>query len=118
MIKLHKTLKSFGYAFAGLRVFFLHENNARVHLLAALAAILVGFWLQISSIEWALVLLSIGSVWAAEAFNTALEKLCDLVEPDIHPRIKIIKDLAAAAVFFTAVMAACIGIIIFLPKIW
>jgi diacylglycerol kinase len=118
VINLFKVFRSFKYAWAGARLLFKHENNAKVHLLAALVVILTGFWLNISGIEWGVVCLAIGCVWAAEAFNTALEKLCDWLQPEQHPVVKIIKDLSAAAVFFVAMAAAMAGLIIFLPKIW
>jgi diacylglycerol kinase len=117
MINIRKMLRSFGYAFEGVTALFRHENNARFHLLAAIGVLLTGIGFDIDSKEWALIVLAIGGVWAAEAFNTALEKLCDLVSPDVHPQIKAIKDLAAAGVLIMAGAAVVIGLLIFGEKI-
>ncbi len=116
MININKTLRSFKFALSGILYLFKHENNARVHLLAAVVATGLGFWFKISSTEWCFVVLAIGLVSAAEAFNSALEKLCDMVEPEQHPQIKIIKDVAAGAVLLTALAAAIIGFIVFENK--
>ncbi len=113
MINISKTLRSFKFALSGILYLFKHENNARVHLLAAVVAMCLGFWFKISPAEWCFVVLAIGLVSAAEAFNSALEKLCDMVEPAQHPQIKIIKDVAAGAVLLTALAAAIVGFIVF-----
>jgi diacylglycerol kinase len=117
MINIRKMLRSFGYAFEGLSALFRYENNARFHLLAAIGVLLVGIRLNIDAKEWALIALAIGGVWAAEAFNTALEKLCDLVSLGIHPQIKVIKDLAAAGVLIMAGVATVIGGLVFGEKL-
>jgi diacylglycerol kinase len=117
MINIRKMLRSFGYAFEGLSALFKHENNARFHLFAAIGVVIGGIGFDIDSKEWALTVLAIGGVWAAEAFNTALEKVCDLVSPGVHPQIKAIKDLAAAGVLIMAGVALIIGLLIFGEKI-
>ena len=113
MINIRKMLRSFGYAFEGVSSLFRYENNARFHLLAAIGVLFAGIGFDIDSNEWALIVLAIGGVWAAEAFNTALEKLCDLVSLGVHPQIKAIKDLAAAGVLIMAGVAVVIGVLIF-----
>lgn len=115
-VDLRKAARSFRYAARGISDLFRFENNARIHLFAALAAVAVGIFLQISITEWAVVLTQIALVWAAEAFNTALEKLADAVSPEYHPLIKSVKDLAAGGVLIVAVSAAVVGGLIFLPK--
>jgi diacylglycerol kinase len=117
MINIPKTIRSFKYAFAGLLTLFRFENNARVHLLAALVVAIAGVWLRLTSTEWALVCLAIGGVWSAEAFNTAIEKLCDVVSPQYHSQIKAVKDLAAAGVLLFALAAAGVAAAVFVPKI-
>ncbi|MFN4145579.1 MAG: diacylglycerol kinase family protein [Runella sp.] len=117
MINFRSLFRSFGYAFEGIIALFLHENNARFHLLAASMVFVAGWYLGISATEWALVALAIAGVWGSEAFNTALEKLCDLVSPSFHPQIKVIKDLSAAAVLIWALAAVGVGLIVFAPKI-
>jgi diacylglycerol kinase (ATP) len=65
-----------------------------------------------------LVIISIGLVFAAEAFNTAIELLVDKISPDYDEKAGLIKDVAAGAVLFTAIAAAAVGIIVFVPKLW
>ena len=112
-----RQMKSFSYAFSGLRVLFREEQNVRIHLLCAVLAVSLGFFLKISSVEWVAVVGSIGFVLALETINTAIEAICDHVTLEQHPQIKRIKDLAAAAVFISAIATLTIGLIIFLPKI-
>lgn len=111
-----KMLRSFKYAIRGLN-FLVEENNTKFHLLAAIIVSLVGFYVKLSVNEWAIIIIQIGIVLAAEAFNTAIEKLCDFVSPEHQILIGKVKDLAAAAVLIVSVIAVIIGIIIFLPKI-
>jgi len=65
--------------------------------------------------KWLFIVIAIGLVWVAELFNTAIEKLCDMVCPEQHPQIKFIKDVSAAAVLVTAIIAMITGCIIFIP---
>lgn len=110
-------LKSFTYAFQGWKVLIGEEHNARIHLGAAIMAIIAGAILKISSLEWIIIVLAIALVFAAEAFNSAIEYLCNFVSPQYHELIKKIKDLSALAVLFIAAGALISGLIIFLPKI-
>jgi diacylglycerol kinase (ATP) len=112
MINVRKVWRSFGFAGEGIIALFRYENNAKVHLLIAIIVILTGIWLELSRTEWAIILTQIGLVWAAEAFNTAIEKLCDFVSPGIHPQIKAIKDLSSGAVFILAIAAVLVGFFI------
>ncbi|HAK75473.1 MAG TPA: diacylglycerol kinase [Runella sp.] len=118
MVDIRKMIRSFSYAFEGVVALFRYENNARFHLIAAFGVVLVGIVLGLERFEWALVAIVVGAVWAAEAFNTAIEKLCDLVSPDYHPQIKAAKDLAAAGVMITSVVAVVVGAIVFGGKLW
>ena len=112
MIDVRKVLRSFRFAGQGILDLFRFENNAKVHLLIAGLVIVAGFLLNISRVEWAIILTQIGLVWAAEAFNTAIEKLCDFVSPGQHPQIKAIKDLSSGAVLILAITAVITGIMI------
>ena len=118
MVDIRKMIRSFSYAFEGVIALFRYENNARFHLIAAFGVVLLGIVLGLERFEWALVAIVVGAVWAAEAFNTAIEKLCDLVSPDYHPQIKAAKDLAAAGVMITSVVAVVVGAIVFGGKLW
>lgn len=111
-----KMLRSFKYAFQGIWV-LMQENNARFHLLATVIVLITGFLVKLSPIEWTIVCIIVGLVWVAEAFNTALEKLCDFVSPEHHPLIGKVKDLAAGGVLIISLLAVIVGIILFLPKI-
>ena len=114
---LRKRIDSFRYAFKGVGRLFTTQANARIHLMAALVVIMAGFYFNISLLEWSCCAFAIAIVLAAEAFNTALEELTDLVSPDHHPLAGHTKDLAAAGVLLTAIGAAIVGLLIFVPKI-
>ena len=111
-------LKSFVYAFEGVMYFIKHEAQALIHLIAIVAVIGAGYWFNISLTEWIAVIFAIGIVVSAEMLNTAIEKLTDMVSPQINEQAKIVKDLAAGAVLIASLTAFIIGIIVFLPKIW
>ena len=108
---------SFVYAFRGVRALLWREHNAWLHLLAAALACAAGWWFRISGVEWCLVAFAIGSVLAAEAFNTAVETLADAVHPDENPLVGHAKDLAAAGVLLVSGGAAAVGLLIFVPRI-
>jgi diacylglycerol kinase len=114
---IKKRLLSFPYAFNGLRILFREEHNSRIHLLAAIIAIIAGFIFNISALEWIAIILSIGMVFAFEILNSALENLADFASPGKNDLIKKAKDLSAAAVLVSAIAALTVGIIVFLPKI-
>ena len=112
---LKKQLRSFGYAWKGIQSCVGKEQNLSFHLIAAMAVIIAGIVLGITRTEWIIVVMCIGTVIAAELFNTAIEKLVDLVSPERHPVAGRVKDIAAGAVLICAVAAAIIGLIIFIP---
>ncbi len=112
-----KRIDSFRFAFKGLADLFISQPNARIHGVATVIALILGGILGLSKIEWCLIILCIFSVLAAEAFNTALEYLTDLVSPEYHMLAGKTKDVAAAGVLITAIGAFIIGIIIYAPKI-
>lgn len=94
-----------------------YEAQALMHLVAAVATVVAGFWLEISTNEWIAVIFAIGLVIVAEMLNTAIEKLTDMVSPEIHPKAKVVKDLAAGAVLIASIVSAVIGLIVFMPKL-
>jgi diacylglycerol kinase len=113
MFSIKKNIKSFKYAFKGIWLFFRNENNARIHLFASILVICLGIFLQISLNHWLWITLAIGIVWMAEAFNTAIEKIVDFISPEYNKQAGEIKDLAAGAVIFAALVAFIIGILVF-----
>lgn len=110
-------LKAFAAAFNGVKICLISEINFRIHVVAAIAAAAAGIGLGISNSEWLVVIICTAAVVTAEMFNTAVEKLCNIVQPGIHPGIKQVKDIAASAVLVTAVTSVVCGCIIFIPKI-
>ena len=112
-----KQMKSFTFAWNGILTCAGHEQNIKFHLLAAIAVIVAGFFFHITHIEWMVVMLCIGSVIAAELFNSAIERLVDLVSPERNRIAGEVKDIAAGAVLVTAIAAAIVGLIVFLPYI-
>jgi diacylglycerol kinase (ATP) len=111
-------LKSFRFAFNGIRILLIHEHNAWVHLFATICVILAGFLLKISILEWVTIVIVIGFVIALEAINSSIEKLSDFVSPEKHNQIKIVKDLSAAGVLISAITAVIVGLLVFIPKIF
>lgn len=109
--------RSFNHAFRGIAVIFKTQHNAWVHLVVGITVLVLGIWLDISHLEWGLIVLAIFAVLAAEGFNTALEIDIDLTSPEEHPYARDTKDVAAGAVLLTVVGAVIVGLIIFLPKI-
>ncbi|MEI7594472.1 MAG: diacylglycerol kinase family protein [Bacteroidota bacterium] len=112
-----KLLLSFKYALNGIKNLIETEKNFKIQLLLALTTLILGFYFNISKSEWILIIICFASVLTAEAFNSAIEKLVDLVSPDYNEKAGKIKDIAAGAVLITALNTAIIGMIIFIPKI-
>jgi diacylglycerol kinase (ATP) len=108
--------ESMQYAFEGIFIFFKQEHNARLHLLATIAVIVLSIIFPVSKMEAIALVLAVGFVWVAEIFNTAIEKMMDFISVDKDDRIKTIKDLSAAAVLVTALIAVITGCFIFIPK--
>lgn len=91
------------------------QHNAWVHAVATIAVLAAGFFFGVSTSEWCFLILLIMAVWVAEALNTAFEFLCDVASPEFHPLVKKSKDVAAGAVLLSAMGAAAVGLIIFIP---
>ena len=109
-------LASFANAWRGVTVFIRQEHNTWIHCAVTIMVIIAGFLFHISISEWIAVIFAIGLVLAAEAINSAIERLSDVVQPEKDDRIRDVKDISAGAVLICAIAAAVIGIIIFLPK--
>jgi diacylglycerol kinase len=112
-----KLIRSFTYAWAGIRSCFRSESNFRIHIIASIAVCIFSLLFSISATEWIAVCFCMAFVMAMEMINTVVEKLCDIVQKEIHPEIKKVKDMAAGAVLVSAVFSVVIACIIFLPKI-
>ena len=110
-------IRSFKYAFIGIWTMLKSQHNAWIHACATVTVILAGFFFQVTSTEWCLLVLAIMSVWTAEALNTAFEFLADAASPDFHPLVKKAKDIAAGAVLLSAIGAVIIGALVFGPHL-
>lgn len=106
---------SFKYAFEGIWTALKKEPNLKFHLLATVVVIMLGWFFQISELEWIIVIFAIGSVISLELTNTAIEEIVDSFTEDHHPGAKVAKDVAAGAVLVASITAAIIGLLIFLP---
>lgn len=118
MGELKKRIKSFGYAFKGIASLIRKEHNAWIHCTAIVLVTIAGFHFGITPTEWCIVVLCFGLVLAAEGFNTAIERLVDLVSPDFHPIAGDVKDVAAGAVLICAIASAIVGLIVFIPYLF
>jgi diacylglycerol kinase len=114
---MRNLLMAFVYAFAGIR-FTLRQRNPRIQLFVGAAVIALAAWLRVSQIEWAMLILCIGFVIAAETINSAAEAMVNLLSPEIRPAAKIAKDTAAGAVLIAAVTAIVVGLLILGPPLW
>jgi diacylglycerol kinase (ATP) len=112
---LRSRINSFHNAFSGLWYVIRTQKNTWIHTIATLLVLILGVWLNLSSIAWSILILTISMVWMAEFLNTALEAICDLASPVKHPLAKIGKDVGAAAVLITALSSVVIGILLLGP---
>ena len=110
-------LRSFRHAAAGLLLLLRETHNARIHLLATLGVVALAVYLDVDRNDWALLALAIGLVWAAEAMNSALEYLANATIPERHPLVGKAKDVAAAGVLVSALVAVAVGLLVFLGKL-
>ena len=115
---MHPRIKTFVYAGRGILTTFRDEPNARIHAVVGLLVITAGWFFEISRWEWCALLLCIALVLAAEAFNTAVESIVDLVSPEQHRLAGRAKDTAAGAVLLLAMGAATVGLIVLGPYVW
>ena len=114
---MKKIIRSFGFAFKGVAYATVSQVNFRIHLGATAIALLMGWFLHISSSEWQWIALCITIVLVTEIFNTMIETLVDLVSPGYNEKAGHVKDMAAGAVVIAALFALITGFIIFLPKL-
>ncbi len=110
-------INSFKYAFSGVKEAFQSEKNMKIHFLLMVLAIIFGIVLKLSSVEWAILVVTIGLVLISEFINTSLEQIVDIVSPEKQEKARIAKDVAAAGVLVAAIVAILVGAFLFLPKI-
>lgn len=114
---LHQRKNSLGYAWAGLVCFFRSETHATLHFFAAVLVLVLAWLFSVSQMEWISLILAIALVILAEMINTVVEKIADFVQPENDPGIRVIKDMAAAAVLWCAIIAVVIGVVVFSPYV-
>ena len=115
--KKNPLYKSFGYAFEGIFTGIKKERNMKIHCLAMLCVVAAGFVFRISVSEWCICMILFGMIMSLELVNTAMEAVVDLVTEERRPLAKLAKDTAAGAVLIAAIMAAGVGLLIFVPKV-
>jgi len=111
-------LKSVSYALKGALKLITTEHSVMVQFFLGILVTIAGFYFGISKTEWLFQTLAIGLVMSIEGLNTAVEKIADFIHPNYHERIGFIKDIAAGAVFFAALTAIVIGLIIYIPFVF
>ncbi len=114
---VRKMCQTFGYARAGIAILLFKEKHSLILLLGGIAGLLLAWLLKVNKIEWMFVILGIVLIYVAEALNTAIEQVVDMVSPEYHPMAKKAKDVAAGAVLIAVIMAALIATLVFGPKI-
>ncbi|MEA1963297.1 MAG: diacylglycerol kinase family protein, partial [Patescibacteria group bacterium] len=117
MINFKRLIKSFKYAFKGLRKTFKEEQNLKIQAIAACAVLVFAVYFNITRTEWMFLIFVIGLVILMEIANSAVERVTDVLKPRIHDYVKEIKDITAAGVMVASFIALIIGAIIFLPYI-
>lgn len=110
-------VKSLGYAMAGWLYMLRWQKNTRIQAVASIIILAIALWLQISRIEWAVLILTITIVWMAEFLNAAVEAVINLASPELHPMAKVGKDVASAAVLLGVIASVIIGLLILGPPL-
>jgi diacylglycerol kinase (ATP) len=111
-------LRSLADAGRGVWLVLRTQGNAHIHLLATALVLAAGIFFRVSVVEWCLLVLAMGLVWAAECANTAIELLADRVTRQRDESIGRAKDVAAGAVLLASVAAAVTGLVVFGPRVW
>lgn len=108
---------SFRFAGQGLRHLLRTQRNARIELAIAAAAVALAWWLELGTLEWAILALTIALVLALEGLNTTIELTVGLASPEPHPSAKAAKDVAAGTVLLAALAALAVGVALFAPPL-
>ncbi len=113
-----RLLLSFLFAFNGIVLCLKRERNFIVQAIIAMSVVIMGFYFQLTFLEWGILLLCFGMVLCLEMINSAIEQLCNIVHKDFHPGVGKIKDISAGAVLLSTIISIIIGCIIFIPKLF
>ena len=111
-------LQAVKIALAGIKYVLITQPNTRIHSAFTLVVFILAWVLKLPRLEWVILLLTVGLVWAAEIFNTAVEITVDVISPEYDPQAKIIKDISAGAVLVSVLVSILVGLLIFGPPLW
>lgn len=115
MINFHKFFTSLKIAISGLRIAFKEEQSFRIQILIGIIVIFFMIAFNLNPLEISILVLAILLVLGLELINSQIERFLDLIQPDHHPKVKIIKDISAAAVLVAALGTIIVGILILFP---
>ena len=115
MIRIKRLLKSFKYAQKGFIKTWREEQNLQIQSMVATLILFLSYYLGLNRMEWIVIILLIGLVMLMELANSAVERIADVLKPRINSYVKEIKDISAAAVMFSSLIAVIVGIMIFWP---
>jgi len=111
-------LQAIKIAIEGIRHVIVTQPNAKIHGVFTLAVFIAAGFLKLPRLEWIILFLTVGLVWAAEVFNTAIEFVVDFLSPGFDPKAKIIKDVSAGAVLICVLISVMVGLLVFGPYLW
>lgn len=115
---VNQRARSFGYAFGGIAFVLRTQHNAWIHAAISIGVVVLAAWLEVSLLEWAILVLAMLAVWIAEFVNTAVEATVDLITEDRQPLAEVAKDVAAGAVLLAAAGSVIIGLLVLGPPLW
>lgn len=122
MNKIHRfitgRIKSIGYAVKGAILLLTSEDAVITHLVSSVIFMGLGFYFDIDSSHWLAQCLAYGLLFSTEGLNTAVEKICDFIHPDFHPKIGEIKDISAGAVTFAYITLLVVLSVIYIPHLY
>ncbi len=117
MSKKYSRIKSFEFAFEGVKTAIKNEPNFVIQLILAILVLILAAFFKFQPIEWLILILTISLVLILELINTSVEAIVDLVSEDVKDKAKVAKDVSAAAVLIASIMSIAVGVFLFLPKI-
>ena len=110
-------LRSFGFALEGVSYLIRTQRNVRIELVIGAVVLALAAWLRITTLEWAVLVLTVALVLSLEALNTAVELAVTLASPERHPLAKSAKDVSAAMVLIAAIASVVVGLMVFGPRL-
>lgn len=112
-----RLIDSFRYAISGICYTFKTERNFKIHIFATILVVLLASLFSVSRVEWLMLIIVIGMTLTLELVNTAVERVVNMLTTEYHPLAKIVKDVAAGAVFISSIISMIVGLCIFAPRL-